>query len=843
MSSRRALAFIEERFGKIEEAPIEWQAFVEMAGEIFPDDEEVQQRVAPPVGLAFRLATDGTILDCQAADAGDLSRPRDELIGRNVKRCPFGTVGLQFEAAIDALRNGEASVVVDYVLPCDNGLVDFEARLVRSGDEFVVTVGDTTRHQDRFRALERRNVELEQWVERAETPILIVDAESGKILRANAFAHHCYLNEGEALVGQPFASLFIAREDMPSLRGLLASGAKRWRAPHRLGGGQTADVEMRFQAVTLEGRAALLCVHKKIAKADEDVSRIRRELALMEAAFEATADGILVIDRQRRIVTHNHLFQEMWRLEDHHLEPGAEQESTQFAASQLKEPDQFISMLDEVQTASVERSSAVLEFLDGRFFECVSMPRIVEGRVEGRVWSFRDITDRLQSEERVRYHAFHDVLTSLPNRTLFQDRLQQAIAQSRRSQSQVALLLIDLDRFKTINDTLGHDAGDQLLVEVSKRLMSRRREGDTIARLGGDEFVFLITQLRSREDVIVVAEQVLDVLKPSIVIDEHDLHVSASIGIAICPDDGGDGAALMKSADVALYRAKELGRNNYQIYEPKLSQRAMERMVMEKDLRRAINNREFIVQYQPQFDLSSGSMTGFEALVRWQRGGKMVPPDRFIPIAEECGLVVPLGRWVLREAAAMCTRVNAINESALRVCVNLSALQIQRPNFANEVSLIAHEAGLPLTQLCLELTESALMNHPELGSWAMSQLQEMGVGLALDDFGTGHSSLSNVSHLPISMIKIDKAFVKDCATRKTDEAIIAAIITMGHALRLKVLAEGVEDVEQVRVLQRHGCDEIQGYLYGRPMSGDDLIARLREGGDRVLIDELAEASA
>jgi EAL domain-containing protein (putative c-di-GMP-specific phosphodiesterase class I) len=278
---------------------------------------------------------------------------------------------------------------------------------------------------------------------------------------------------------------------------------------------------------------------------------------------------------------------------------------------------------------------------------------------------------------------------------------------------------------------------------------------------------------------------------------------------------------------MALYRAKELGRDNYQLFETNLSQRAMERLVLERDLGRAIHDREFILHYQPQYDLVTGEMRGVEALVRWKLGDEIVSPARFIPVAEECGLIVPLGRWVLEEATRRCVEFNKQSPEPLRLCVNVSALQIQRPNFANEVSQVLQEAGLPPSLLVIELTESALMQKPEQGSYAMEQLQQMGVSIAMDDFGTGHSSLNYVSVLPISMIKIDRFFVQNCAKRETDASILAAIVTMGHALGLKVLAEGVETEEQAIVLREQGCDEVQGYLYSRPVSAEKLIKLLK----------------
>jgi len=551
-------------------------------------------------------------------------------------------------------------------------------------------------------------------------------------------------------------------------------------------------------------------------------------LSMWEATFDAMVDGILVLDLEGNYVASNLSFHEMWRIPRHLLHRGQESTVARFVQLQVKNPKPLIEKAIAIHKSPDAPSSNVIRLRDGRFFECVSTPQRLANQCIGRVWSFRDVTDRTRAERRIRHSAYHDPLTRLPNRALFQDRLALEVGKARRAGSNTALLLLDLDRFKTINDTLGHGAGDKLLVEVARRLKSRTREGDTIARLGGDEFVLIVSALRYKEDAAGIAEQLLDVLKPPIQIAEHELHVSASIGIALFPDDGGEGAALMQNADMALYRAKELGRDNYQIFETKLSQRAMERLVLERDLGRAIHDCEFILHYQPQYDLETGEMRGVEALVRWKQGEEIVSPARFIPVAEECGLIVPLGRWVLEEATRRCAEFNRISAEPLRLCVNVSALQIQRPNFANEVSQVLEEAGLLPNLLVIELTESALMQKPEQGSYAMEQLQRMGVRIAMDDFGTGHSSLNHVSVLPISMIKIDRFFVQNCAKRKTDASILAAIVTMGHALGLKVLAEGVETEEQARVLRDQGCDEVQGYLYSRPVSAEKLIRMLKQ---------------
>ena len=549
-------------------------------------------------------------------------------------------------------------------------------------------------------------------------------------------------------------------------------------------------------------------------------------LSMWKAAFDATAEGILMVDLEGNYVASNQVFHELWRIPRHLLYRGREEVVTNFALALVHDPGSLVKRVAAIQQEPSVRSVDVIHFKNDRHFECVSTPQQIGTRVVGRVWSFRDITDRVRAEERTRHDAHHDALTGLANRALFQDRLDQEVARARRVGSNTAVLLLDLDRFKTINDTLGHAAGDELLIEVARRLKARKREADTIARLGGDEFVLIVSELRYKEDAALVAEQLIEALKPPIQIDTYDLRVSASIGVAIFPDDGDESAALLKSADMALYRAKELGRDNYQMFEEKLNERAMERLVLENDLRRAIQEEEFVLHYQPQYDLKTGEMRGLEALVRWKQGKEVIPPVKFIGIAEECGLIVPLGRWVLEEAVRVCSEINQKSVLSLRICVNVSALQIQRPNFANEVSEILQKVDLSPKKLVVELTESALMSNPELGSYAMEQLEQMGVGIAMDDFGTGHSSLSHVSVLPISLLKIDRSFIENCAKRKTDAAILTAIVTMGHALGFKVLAEGVENKAQERILREQGCDEVQGYLYSRPVTQEKLMKML-----------------
>lgn len=780
--------------------------------------------------IVFVLGDDGKILECHGGDPRDLAFPRERLIGKLITKCRFGNVGSRFAQAMAAARSTNKPAPIDYTLPCDNGLARFEARLRRSGNSgFVAVVRNVTEQAEANAADRRSGQEYRRLLDASRAAMVLIDPVSGAILDCNPSAGALYRLSQNDLIGKTLQDLFIDASHIPDLVALIESGGtdqvESWQ---RINDDSVIMVDMLLSPVEFGGRQVVLSTNREIEPDTGSSPEVRNMVSMLKATFDATADGILVLDPAANLVTFNRLFGEMWGIPEELQKRGREKEAFKLALEQVEDPKTLFNKVLAIHNSSQDRSSNIIKFRDGRFFECVSMPQLISGQNVGRVWSFRDITDRVQVERRIRHHAYHDSLTGLPNRALFQDRLSRELSQARRVHRSTALLLLDLDRFKTINDTLGHAAGDELLIEVAKRLHSKIRDSDTIARLGGDEFVFVISQLRHKEDAAIIAEQILDVLKPPIHIADYDLHVSASIGIAIFPDDGAEGSSLLKCADVALYRAKELGRDNFQIFEPKLNQRAMERLILEKDLRRAIHNKEFVLHYQPQYDLRTGSMRGVEALVRWKQGDAVIPPNKFIPIAEECGLIVPLGRWVMREAARSCAEFSRQSGEPLRMCVNVSALQIQRPDFANEVSKILQEAGLPLQQLVVELTESALMQNPEQGSWAMAQLQQMKIGIAMDDFGTGHSSLTHLSLLPISMIKIDRAFVTNCATRKTDASILAAIVKMGHALELKVLAEGVETEEQARILAENGCDEVQGYLYSPPVSADQLIRMLNE---------------
>ncbi len=436
-----------------------------------------------------------------------------------------------------------------------------------------------------------------------------------------------------------------------------------------------------------------------------------------------------------------------------------------------------------------------------------------------------DLTERKLAEERVRHMAQHDALTGLPNRSLFGDRVGQSILQANRNREQLAVLFVDIDRFKDINDSLGHQVGDRILRSVARRLQRCLREGDSVARLGGDEFVICLPGLglSASADIIPVAGKVLDSLRRPFRVDGHVLHVTGSVGISLYPDNGKDAESLMRTADTAMYHAKEKGRDNYQFFVPHLNEAARRRLTIANRLREALQNHEFALHYQPQIELKGGRIFSAEALLRWPSSDvSTVSPAEFVKIAEETGLIAPLGEWVLREACQQLQRWRAEGHADLRVTVNLSPHQLRRPGFSELAGRILEEAGLPPDALEIEITESLLMMYSAENVTTLGRLARMGVRLAVDDFGTGYSSLSYLQRFPISVLKVDQSFVSGIGMDPNDTAIVAAIIAMACSLQLNVVAEGVETAEQVAFLKDRGCFAAQGYFYSKAISAPEL---------------------
>lgn len=445
----------------------------------------------------------------------------------------------------------------------------------------------------------------------------------------------------------------------------------------------------------------------------------------------------------------------------------------------------------------------------------------------------QDITERKENERRIEFLAHHDPLTGLPNRVLFRERFSLATAMAERKGGRIALLFVDLDHFKTINDTLGHPVGDRLLQDVAKRLRDCVRDTDTISRLGGDEFLIALTDVVDPDDAGRVAAKIVEALAQPFDIEAHELAATLSLGIALWPDDGTDFDILLQRADTAMYQAKGAGRNTYRFFTAEMNAEAMEQLQLRAALRRALENGEFELHYQPQIELKSQRVTGVEALLRWRRDGELVSPGRFIPVAEESGLIVPIGDWVLREACRQAARWQQAGLPELAMAVNLSAVQFQRGDLERCVAEALAESGLDPVLLELELTESLLLDDAEGVLAAARRFKALGVRLSIDDFGTGYSSLAYLKRFDVDKLKIDQSFVRDIASDPDDAAIVRAIISMARSLKLRVIAEGVETDEVARFLDIYHCDEAQGFLYARPMPGEAIpqwLASWRAGG-------------
>jgi diguanylate cyclase (GGDEF)-like protein/PAS domain S-box-containing protein len=467
---------------------------------------------------------------------------------------------------------------------------------------------------------------------------------------------------------------------------------------------------------------------------------------------------------------------------------------------------------------------------DGTTFpvEYWAYPQRKGGEVVGAVVAFIDVTVRKQAQERVQYLAYYDAVTGLANRTLLEDRLHKALASAHRRQEKLAVLFLDLDHFKVVNDSLGHSAGDLVLKDVAGRLQKVAREQDTVARLGGDEFVMVVNAVKESGDAAVVAKRVLDAVTAEGIIQGHPLSIGCSIGISIFPVHGRDTTALVKNADAAMYCAKERGRNNFQFFAPEMNAQALERLQLESDLRGALQRNELFLAYQPQLDVATGELIGAEALLRWRHPQLgLIPPDKFIRIAENSGLIIPLGEWVLRTACAQARQWQQQGLPAVPVAVNVSAVQFRQEGFLELIRRVLGDTGLSPQYLELELTESLIMSNSETILSMLRQLKATGVKLSIDDFGIGYSSLSYLKHFPVYKLKVDRSFVRDITLDPDDAAIISTIISMAKSLNLKAIAEGVETQEQMTFLRQHQCDEVQGYYFSQPLPADDFASFAR----------------
>lgn len=568
--------------------------------------------------------------------------------------------------------------------------------------------------------------------------------------------------------------------------------------------------------------------HDALRGAKHEAEISAEELRLYANAFDSSGEAMLITDERNRIVNVNAAF---IRQTGYLREEVLGKDPKLFASG--KTPS---SVYQEMWRALTENNFWQGELWDrkrsGEIYPKwirISAIRDDGGAVLFYIASFTDITDRKEAEARIEHLAHHDILTGLHNRFSMGERLEQAIASARREQQRLALLFIDLDRFKNINDSLGHHVGDQLLIEVAERLRGCVRDSDIVARIGGDEFIVVLVGINDNSDAAVVAENIQHTVSLRYEINGHEINTSPSIGISIYPDDGTIGDDLMKTADVAMYHAKAHGRNNYHYFNEAMLVAASERLRIERELLVAIDTNQLELHYQPQVRARDGHIVAMEALVRWNHPEDgLIYPDRFIAIAEESGLIIELGRWVIDEVCRQLVAWRALGFSEYKIAVNLSARQLQSQTLSDEIESILQRHQVDGRHLEIEITETAAMNEPALAVMQLNALRELGISVAIDDFGTGYSSLSYLKRLPINTLKLDRSFVRDIERDENDAAICSATVALAHSLGLKIVAEGVENAAQRDFLATLNCDYLQGYFYSKPLPADKMARLLGE---------------
>ena len=660
-------------------------------------------------------------------------------------------------------------------------------------------------------------------------PMWVFDRKTLHFLAVNEAAVRQY-----GFTEQEFLTMTIAgirpEEEVRPLIEHLAEYTQGLQTPgvwhHRRKNGQLFDVEIVCHGVKFRGIDAMFVSAQDVTERRRSAELLRNSEMKYRVLFEDSADACWLTD-EKRVLDCNSAALEMFG-----FAVGEEMPQPSELSPPLQPDGTRSSEAAARRNAEAHRDGrAQFEWLhrrrNGELFPAeVSLTVLTLSGKRMTLGTIRDISDRKQAEEQVQFLAYYDALTGLPNRTLAMDRLEQALAIARRHKERVAVLFLDLDRFKIYNDSLGHEFGDLLLGKVGQRLKSCAREEDTVARIGGDEFIIVLSSVKDLAAAGVAAERLMKSLVRDFTIQGRAVNIGCSLGISLFPEHGGDSETLIKNADAAMYCAKD-GRNNFRFFTREMHTQSMERSAIESNLRRALERKEFFLVYQPQMEIESGRITGVEALIRWQHPELgLVTPDKFISIAENSGLILPIGEWVLRTACGQARRWQQEGLLAGPMAVNVSPVQFRHEGFADLIRDVLRETRLPPEQLELELTEGLLLHNADVTSTVLQELKEMGLKLAIDDFGTGYSSLSYLRQFPVSKLKIDASFVREVNANPDDALIIVAIISMAKSLKLRVIAEGVENEAQLAFLQEYGCDEIQGHFFSRPIMAAEVTAIL-----------------
>ncbi len=744
-------------------------------------------------------------------------------------------------AALLALQSVQAKTVgtlIEVRIRTSDGwrLAEVLGSPIDGGDGGVVlTLRDLTERR-RWEVAGDETAKLRTLVHHAPTLLVLVDAEGRIMASSGAITRALGYDQGQ-IERRPFEDL-VTCDERPRLRAALDRAR---RAPQSRPGADRVEVSLRDARTDSHVPYELSIVNllddptvRGLVVTGHDVSErtateedLRDMLSLLNATLDSTADGILVVDLQGRITSYNRRFVEMWQLPPEVMAGGDDDAAIRHVRDQLVDPDDFESRTQARYADAESGSFDVLTFRDGRVFERYSTPQRVGGQVVGRVWSFHDVTRQKQLEEELEHQAFHDSLTGLANQALFRDRVAHALDRASRDGTDLAVLYFDIDDFKRVNDSLGHRAGDDLLLAVAERLSSCVRAADTAARLGGDEFAVLLEAGDGRRQATHVAERLISRFREPVRIENRALIASVSIGIA-CAEPGMSSEQLLRNADLAMYAAKRQGKGGYELFAAGMHTEAVARLEMEGDLRAADVEREFWVAYQPVVELASGRIAGLEALVRWRHPVRgELEPEGFIGAAEDTGVIEGIGRFVFDRALGQARRWSErCRSDDFTVSVNVSPRQLRSGAVVAQVDAALRRHGVEPRHIVLELTETAMLQDTHASAQTLAELKALGVRLALDDFGTGFSSLTHLQRFPIDIIKIDRSFL---STTGADAALVRAVIRLSQELGLTAVAEGVETAEQVAFLQDAGCTFGQGYFYARPEPPDVIDGLLTRG--------------
>ena len=662
--------------------------------------------------------------------------------------------------------------------------------------------------------------------------VWLVDAGTLRIRAANAVAGTLFGVEPASLRGRGATDLCATPEDLVFWSEAATGLTDRIFSDTLLRSfdGRVLPVTRRISRVDFAGEPLYLvaCHDRSAQRATED--ELETRLAELRATLESTADGILVTDLGGRIRSFNHRFAGLWSLPEELLARRDDEAVRDWMRRSVVDGADYERRLLAIQEATMLQTSDVFTLHSGRVLERLTLPQCSRGQPIGRVFSFRDITDKLAASARIEELSHTDALTGLPNRRLLADRIEFALAMAQRGNNPFALMVLNLDRFKQINDTLGLGFGDRVLLEVTDRIKGCLRNADTVARLGGDEFVLLVHQADA-VGAEATARRVIDAMSRPFTLDTVSFTVTCSIGIALSPADGDTADDLLRRADAAMHRVKEAGRASFRFHQPREDVGQRSHMQIDHAMRQALVSGHFRLHYQPQIALASGQVVGAEALIRWRDPvlGE-VSPGEFIPVAEESGFIIAIGDWVLAQAVKQAAAWRA-NGLEMQVSINVSALQFQQPDFIERVAGVLKAAHLPPQLLELELTESILIHDAADALQRLQALEQLGVQMAIDDFGTGYSSLGYLKRFPIDRLKIDRSFIKNLPGDASDVAIVNAIIQLGRALNLRVIAEGVETEPQRQFLLEAGCDEFQGFLFAPALDTSSFEGRIGRGAN------------